>query len=153
MVVISEENHLKHYGTPRKSGRYPWGSGDASPESTRNRHLLQTVRHLRQQGMSEAEIAKGMSLSVTQLRAQKSIALAQQKQDKILTAQRLKEKGWSNVEIGKRMELNESSVRALLAPGEKDKADAIQTTANMLKRQVDEKKYIDIGSGVERKTP
>jgi hypothetical protein len=149
MVVISEENHLKHYGTPRKSGRYPWGSGDASPESTRNRHLLQTVRHLRQQGMSEAEIAKGMSLSVTQLRAQKSIALAQQKQDKILTAQRLKEKGWSNVEIGKRMNLNESSVRALLAPGEKDKADAIQTTANMLKRQVDEKKYIDIGSGVE----
>jgi hypothetical protein len=149
MVVISEENHLKHYGTPRKSGRYPWGSGDASPESTRNRHLLQTVRHLRQQGMSEAEIAKGMSLSVTQLRAQKSIALAQQKQDKILTAQRLKEKGWSNVEIGKRMDLNESSVRALLAPGEKDKADAIQTTANMLKRQVDEKKYIDIGSGVE----
>jgi hypothetical protein len=104
MVVISEENHLKHYGTPRKSGRYPWGSGDASPESTRNRHLLQTVKHLRQKGMSEAEIAKGMSLSVTQLRAQKSIALAQQKQDKILTAQRLKEKGWSNVEIGKRME-------------------------------------------------
>jgi hypothetical protein len=45
--------------------------------------------------------------------------------------------------------LNESSVRALLAPGEKDKADAIQTTANMLKRQVDQKKYIDIGSGVE----
>jgi hypothetical protein len=149
MVVISEENHLKHYGTPRKSGRYPWGSGDASPESTRNRHLLQTVKHLRQKGMSEAEIAKGMSLSVTQLRAQKSIALAQQKQDKILTAQRLKEKGWSNVEIGKRMTLNESSVRALLAPGEKDKADAIQTTANMLKSQVDQKKYIDIGSGVE----
>lgn len=149
MVVISEESHLKHYGTSRHSGRYPWGSGDASPESTRNRHLLQTVKHLRQQGMSESEVAKGMGLSVTQLRAQKSIALAQQKQDKILTAQRLKEKGWSNVEIGKRMTLNESSVRALLAPGEKDKADAIQTTANMLKNQVAEKKYIDIGSGVE----
>jgi hypothetical protein len=149
MVVISEENHLKHYGTPRHSGRYPWGSGDASPESTRNRDLLQTVKHLRQQGMSESEIAKGMDLSVTQLRAQKSIALAQQKQDKVLTAQRLKDKGWSNVEIGKRMALNESSVRALLAPGEKDKAYSIQATANMLKGQVDEKKYIDIGSGVE----
>jgi len=149
MVEIKEEEYLKHYGTPRHSGRYPWGSGDASPESTRNRHLLQTVKHLRQQGMSETDIAKGMGLSVTQLRAHKSIALAQQKQDKILTAQRLKEKGWSNVEIGKRMNLNESSVRALLAPGEKDKADAIQTTANMLKDQVAQKKYIDIGAGVE----
>ena len=61
----------------------------------------------------------------------------------------MQEKGWSNVEIGKRMSLNESSVRALLAPGEKDKADALQTTANMLKDQVDEKSMIDVGIGVE----
>ena len=23
-----DEKELKHYGTPRHSGRYPWGSGD-----------------------------------------------------------------------------------------------------------------------------
>lgn len=149
-MEITEENHLKHYGTPRRSGRYPWGSGEASPESTRNRDFLQTVKHLGQQGMTEKEIAKGMGLSsVTQLRAKKSSALAQQKQERILATQRLKDKGWSNSEIARRQGRNESSVRADLVPGEKDKADAIQTTANMLRDQVKEKKYIDIGAGVE----
>src|SRR5436190_2428855 len=99
--------------------------------------------------MSDSEIARGFDMTTTQLRASRSIALAQQKQEKILNAQRLKEKGWSNVAIGERMGLNESSVRALLAPGEKDKADALQTTANMLKTQVHKKTYIDVGSGVE----
>jgi hypothetical protein len=146
-VIRTEEEHLAHYGILRRSGRYPWGSG--SSENTRNRSFLDVINMHRQDGMSEAEIARGYGVTTTQLRAARSIALAQQKQAKIMTAMRLKEKGWSNVKIGERMGLNESSVRALLAPGEKDKADALQTTANMLKRQVDQKKYIDIGSGVD----
>ena len=147
-MIRTEEEHLAHYGILRRSGRYPWGSGGT--ESARNRTYLATIDKLKKDGMSEAEIARGFGITTTELRAARSIALAQQKQEKILTAQRLKEKGWSNVAIGDRMNLNESSVRALLAPGEKDKADALQTTANMLKDQVAAKKYIDIGSGVER---
>lgn len=146
-MIRTAEEHLAHYGILRRSGRYPWGSG--STQNARNRSFLDTVDGLKKQGMSDSEIARGFGMTTTQLRANKSIALAQQKQEKILTAQRLKEKGWSNVAIGQRMGLNESSVRALLAPGEKDKADALQTTANMLKDQVAKKKYIDIGGGVE----
>jgi DNA-binding NarL/FixJ family response regulator len=146
-VIRTQEQHLAHYGILRRSGRYPWGSGGS--ETTRNRSFLDAVDMLRKEGMSDSQIARGFDISTTQLRAARSIALAQQKQEKILTAQRLKEKGWSNVKIGERMGLNESSVRALLAPGEKDKADALQSTANMLKEQVDKKKYVDIGGGVE----
>jgi hypothetical protein len=146
-VIRTEEEHLAHYGILRRSGRYPWGSGRS--ESTRNRSFLDTVENLRKDGMSDTEIARGFGITSTQFRAAKSIALAQQKQEKILTAQRLKEKGWGYSEIGRRMGLNESSVRALLKPGELDKTDAIQTTANMLKKQVDEKKYVQIGGGVE----
>jgi DNA-binding CsgD family transcriptional regulator len=146
-VIRTEEEHLAHYGILRRSGRYPWGSGKS--ESTRNRSFLDTVENLRKDGMSEAEIARGFGITTTQLRAAKSIALAQQRQEKILTAQRLKDKGWGYSEIGRRMGLNESSVRALLKPGELDKTDAIQSTANMLKKQVEEKKYIQIGTGVE----
>lgn len=142
-----QEDYLAHYGILRRSGRYPWGSGGT--QNARNRSFLDIMEQHKKDGMSEAEIARGYNITTTQLRAARSIALAQQKQDKILTAQRYKDRGWSNVEIGKRMNLNESSVRALLAPGEKDKADALQTTANMLKNQVAEKKYIDIGGGVE----
>lgn len=145
-MIRTQEDHLAHYGILRRSGRYPWGSGGS--ESTRNRSFLDTIKMHKDDGMSEAEIARGYGITTTQLRAARSIALAQQKQERILTAQRLKEKGWSNVKIGERMGLNESSVRSLLAPGEKDKADALQTTANILKKHVDEKKYIDVGAGV-----
>lgn len=146
-MIRTHEDHLAHYGILRKSGRYPWGSG--GNEDARNRSYLDTIEMHKKDGMSEAEIARGYGITTTELRAARSIALAQQKQSRILTAQRLKEKGWSNVKIGERMGLNESSVRALLAPGEKDKADALQTTANMIKKHVDEKKYIDVGVGVE----
>jgi transposase len=146
-VIRTEEQHLAHYGILRRSGRYPWGSGGT--ESARNRSYLDTVNNLKKKGMSESEIAKGFGITTTQLRAARSIALAQQKQEKILRAQRYKEHGLSNTAIGQRMGLNESSVRALLAPGEKDKADALQTTANMLKGHVDKKKYVDVGRGVD----
>ena len=146
-MIRTHEEHLAHYGILRRSGRYPWGSGGT--QNSRNKSFLNTVDKLKGEGMSESEIARGFGITTTELRAARSIALSQQKQEKILTAQRLKEKGWSNVKIGERMGLNESSVRALLAPGEKDKADALQTTANMLKDQVAKKKYIQIGAGVE----
>lgn len=146
-MIRTEEQHLAHYGILRRSGRYPWGSGQ--PENTHNRNLLGAIETLRKRGMTDTQIAAGFNLTTTQFRAQRSIAVAQQRQEKILTAQRLKEKGWSNPKIGERMGLNESSVRALLVPGSKDKADALQTTANMLKEHVDKKKYIQIGSGVE----
>ncbi|HEY1248346.1 MAG TPA: hypothetical protein VGE97_05120, partial [Nitrososphaera sp.] len=146
-MIRTEEQHLAHYGILRRSGRYPWGSG--ASESTRNRSFLDTINMHKKQGMSEAEIARGYGITTTQLRAARSQALAQQRQEKILTVQRLADKGWSNVAIGQRMGLNESSVRALRAPGEKDKADALQTTANMLKDQVDKKTYVDVGKGVE----
>jgi len=145
-VIRTEEEHLAHYGILRRSGRYPWGSGGT--QNKRNRDYLDYVENLRKSGMSESEIARGVGVTTTQLRAAKSMALAQQRQTKILTAQRLKDKGWSNVKIGERMGLNESSVRALLEPGAKDKADAIQTTANMLKKEVDNKKYVDVGGSV-----
>ena len=147
-MIRTEEQHLAHYGILRRSGRYPWGSGGT--QSKRNKSFLDYVSNLRKEGMSDAEIAKGVGITRNELTAARSIAKAQQKQEQILTAQRLKERGWSNPEIGRRMGgLNESSVRALLKPGEMEKADAIQTTAKMLREHVDTKDMIDVGKGVE----
>lgn len=149
---VGATNHvLVHYGTPRRSGRYPWGSGDndGGTHDKRNKAFLDHVADLRRQGMSEPEIARGMSMTTTELRAAKSIAKNAQKQADIGMAQRLKDKGYSNVAIGERMGVPESSIRALLAPGVKDKVDILQATASMLKEQVDSKGFIDIGTGVE----
>lgn len=148
-MIIDVNDYIAHYGTPRHSGRYPWGSG-GDDVGQRNRDFLNYVADLKRQGMTEAEIARGIGLdSTTKLRAAKSIAKNAQKQADIFQAQRLKDKGLSNVAIGERMGINESSVRALLAPGQKDKADILDSTTNVLKDQVANKKYIDVGAGVE----
>lgn len=149
--IGAHEVFLAHYGTPRHSGRYPWGSGgDDGVADKRNKAFLDHVADLRRQGMSDTDIAKNLKMTTTQLRAAKSIAKNAQRQADISFAQRLKDKGYSNVAIGQRMGVPESSVRALLAPGVKDRVDVLQATATMLKGQVTEKTYVDIGAGVER---
>jgi transposase len=146
-VIRTQEEHLAHYGIQRRSGRYPWGSGD--PDSTRNQDFLTSVASLKKKGMSDKEIATGKGLTLKEFRAQKSIAGAQQRQQNILTAQRHKDDGWGYSEIGRRMGVGESTVRSWLAPGAKDRADATQTTANMLKDNVAKKKFVDVSKGVE----
>ena len=146
-MIIPEEDYFAHYGILRKSGRYPWGSG--GPEYATNGSFLGYVSELQKSGMTEAEIAKGMDITTTQLRASKSIARNEERQANVNMATRLKDKGMSNVAIGERMGIPESSVRTLLAPGVSDKADVLASTANMLRDQVADKKYIDIGTGAE----
>lgn len=146
-MIRTHEDHLSHYGILRKSGRYPWGSGGSQDQ--RNRDFLAYVDRLRKEGLSESEIARGVGITTTDLRAAKSIAGQQQKQSTIRQIEGYKERGWSNTAIAARMGINESSVRHYLAPGEKEKANALHTTANMLRDQVNEKDMIDIGKGVE----
>jgi hypothetical protein len=155
-MVITEEAYLAHYGILRRSGRYPWGSG--GNQNKRNKEFLDTIADMRRQGLSSTEIARLLStpdypFTTTMLRDLTAIARNEQKQSQINMAQRLQDKGMSNSAIGRKMEINESSVRALLDPGAKRKADVLDATADMLKRQVEEKKYIDVGTDVYRNLP
>lgn len=147
-MILTDQEYLMHYGILRRSGRYPWGSGET--QSQRNQTFLDMVDDLRSKGMSETEVAAAFKLTTTELRAVKSIAKNEEKQARIGEARRLADKGYSNVAIGKKLGIPESSVRNLLKPGEQDKADVLQATTRMLKDQVEKKKYIDVGVGVER---
>jgi len=139
---------LIHYGVARKSGRYPWGSGDTPEQRTKS--FLGYVDDLKKKGLSEVEIAKGMGMSTSQLRAKKSLARAEERKADVAEAIKLKAKGYSNVEIGKKMSLNESSIRSLLNPALQERSEITNSTAKMLKESVDTKGYIDVGSGTER---
>lgn len=147
MTIVSEDDYLAHYGILRKSGRYPWGSG--GPESSGSNNFLGYVAKLQKEGLSESQVAEGMGITTTQLRAAKSIAKNEERQANIGMATRLKDKGMSNVAIGERMGIPESTVRTLLEPSAKDKADVLLSTSNMLRDEVADKKYLDIGAGVE----
>jgi hypothetical protein len=71
-VIHEDGKSIKHYGTPRRSGRYPWGSGNT--EGKRNRTFLDEVASLKKKGMSDTEIARAGGITTTELRAMKSIA-------------------------------------------------------------------------------
>jgi DNA-binding CsgD family transcriptional regulator len=153
---ISEDNYLAHYGILRRSGRYPWGSGGdwgSGPNATtpqRSKTFLDHVQDLKNKGLSEQKIAAGFGMTTTQLRDTKSIARNAYKQDQIAQVNRLAfDKGWSNMEIARRMNLNESTVRSLKAQAQRENNDILTTISNMLRKHVDEKGYIDVGSGVE----
>lgn len=141
-------NELVHYGTPRHSGRYPWGSGE-NPYQHGGGDFRASVKELRDQGLTEVEIAKAFDMSTTQLRQEISLAKAQETAAKQAEARRLKDQGMSNVAIGKQMGINESSVRSLLNDTHVERNKITQNTVDILKKNVDEKDYIDIGTGTE----
>lgn len=138
---------LAHYGVKRKSGRYPWGSGKDPHQHSGD--LLSTIKDLKAKGLSETEIAKGLGMTTTQLRAQKSIAKNEKRKADVAMVARLKEKGMSNTAIGRRMGINESSVRALLDPTLKERAGSTEALAKELKKQVGKDGLLDVGLGVE----
>lgn len=140
-------SYLIHYGTPRHSGRYPWGSGENPYQ--RNAGFLGYVDDLKKQGLSEVDIAKSLGMNTAELRRKKSLAKAENQKEDIVQIMKLKDKGYSNTAIAERMGLNESQVRALIKKGEQPRIDATKNTADILKKNVDAKGYIDVGQGVE----
>ena len=63
---LSENDILRHYGMPRRSGRYPWGSGENPYQHSAD--FLARVEELQKQGKSEKEIADEIGLTTTELR-------------------------------------------------------------------------------------
>lgn len=148
LVINEPADEIKHYGVARRSGRYPWGSGgnEDLPDSA---SFLDYVKRLIGLGMTETQVAEGLGVTTKELRAYKTIANAEKRAANVAMATRLKDKGYSNRAIAERMGLKgESSVRNLLASVEADKADVLKTTSDLLRDNVNEKGFIDVGVGV-----
>ena len=142
------EEIVAHYGTPRHSGRYPWGSGDNPYQRTAD--FLGRIEELKKQGYSETQIAKDFGLTTSQFRVQKSLATNERRAMDVETARKLLEKNNGNVsEVARLMGKNESSIRSLLKTSSESRMSAAMNTANFLKDQIEKKGMIDVGAGVE----
>lgn len=143
------EDILMHYGMPRRSGRYPWGSGENPYQHSGD--FLSRIEELKKQGLSEKEIADSFGLITTQFRTQKSLAKNERRALEVATAKGLREKGYSLNEIAEKMGYtNDSSIRSLLNESSESNMNQAQKTADFLRKQIDEKGMIDVGTGVER---
>lgn len=149
MNRIAKEIYLIHYGMPRRSGRYPWGSGKEPYQHSGD--FLSRIDELKKQGLSDTEIAKSMGLTTTQFRTQRSLAKDERRAIEVETAKDLRNKGYSLNEIAEKMGYNnDSSVRSLLNENSEARMNQAKKTAAFLKKQIDEKGMIDVGAGVER---
>lgn len=154
-----DDEELMHYGMPRRSGRYPWGSGEDPYQHGRD--FLGRVDELRKEGFTftdekgktwsgDAAIAKSMGLSTTQFRTELSLAKDERRALQVETAKRLRDKeGMGPSAIGKEMGLNESTVRSLLNEQSEARMNRAKETADFLKARSKEVGMIDVGSGAE----
>lgn len=152
-----KEAVLLHYGMPRRSGRYPWGSGDNPYQHSGD--FLSRYNELKKQGLSETEIARAMGFvdkktnltQTTKLRTQVSLAREERRADLVARARSLREDGLSLNEIAKEMGYNnDSSVRSLLNENSEARMNQARATAEIIKKAINEKGMIDVGAGVER---
>lgn len=153
----SADDSLEHYGVKRRSGRYPWGSGD-DPYQHDSRDFLARIEELKKDGWTETpyNIQKEFGLTTTQYRAEKAIAKDERRMLEVAAAKSLKEDGLGATEIARKMSdrfgkaYNESTIRSLLDSNSEARMNQAKETANFIKEQIDKKGMIDVGTGVER---
>lgn len=156
MNPIAEEMNdiLIHYGISRRSGRYPWGSGEDPYQHGRD--FLGRIEELKKTGWTETpeNIKKEFGLTTTQYRAQKGIAKDNRRMLNVARAKSLKEDGLGDSEIARKIseelgrDINESTVRSWLNAKSESRMKQARETADFIKKNIDEKGMIDVGAGV-----
>lgn len=148
MNHIAEEI-LVHYGMPRRSGRYPYGSGKDPYQGMDD--FSSRVRELRAKGMKETDIAKAVGCrNTSDLRVKYSQAITARRRDKMETARALYQDGKSFSEIAKETGFPESTIRGYLDDKAYARNRQAQNTADFLKARMKETGMLDVGAGVER---
>lgn len=144
-----DDDDLEHYGMPRRSGRYPWGSGENPYQ--RSGDWLARVEQLQKQGKNEKQIAESFEISTTDLRAYRSIAINERRYLLVKSVKSMKGDGYSNIEIAKKLGLKgESTVRSLLKESSEKKMNQAQELAEYLKVRVTKKGMVDVGKYVNK---
>ena len=155
------EEYLEHYGIKRRSGRYPWGSGNNPYQ--RSVDFKSYVEELRKNGLSRTEIAQHIEdyakkfdphakFKTTDLVAITSETTEIIRSENIKRAKYLRyERQMSTSAIAEAMlgdKSKESTVRGWLKQTEDIKDGSIKATTNMLKQELEGgKDFLDVGKG------
>ena len=143
------ESIIVHYGVKRRSGRFPYGSGDDPYQHEGD--FVARVKALKKDGLSEIEIATAMGFdNTTDLRRQYRQANNELKRLNIDRAKSLRDDGLGPTEIGRQMGVSESTVRSWLNETREINLKKAEKTAEILKEEVKKKGVIDVGVGVEK---
>ena len=147
---MTDEEFFEHYGTPRHSGRYPWGSGKEPYQHSGD--FLARIEQLKKEGWSETpeNIMKEFGLTTTQYRTEKRLATHERRMLRVARAKSLREDGLGPTEIGRELGISESTVRSLFDEHSESRMNAAKKTADFLREQINTRGMIDVGADVER---
>lgn len=147
-MINEKKQELLHYGVKRRSGRYPWGSGE-DPYQHEAYGFIAKLDSYREKGLSNTEIAKELGMSRKQLENEIMLANKAIRQSRINQVKTMKEDGKTNTEIAQRLGISEASVRNYLNPKSSVIEQQMDNLVNVLKDQVKNKEYLDVGKGTE----
>lgn len=149
--IINDDEFLAHYGMPRRSGRYPWGSGE-DPYQRSNKDFLARVEELKKSGWTETaeNVKEEFGITTTQYRREYDLCKQERRIQDIETIKKLKAKNLSNSEIGRRMGKRESTIRSLLDEEAERRTRQAFTTADFIESKIKEKGMLDVGGEVHR---
>lgn len=147
---MSDEEFLEHYGMPRRSGRYPWGSGENPYQHGDD--FLSRVEELKKNGWKETpeNIEKEFGMNTSQYRMEKSIASDDRRMYQVKEAKSLREDGLNNSEIARKMGVNESTVRSWFNQESESRMLQTRKIADQLKTAVNKDRMIDVGAQVDK---
>lgn len=162
---VVAENILMHYGMPRRSGRYPWGSGENPYQHAID--FIGRVEEKRKNGFTYVDddgklwtgdnaIAKSMGMTSTEFRTELGICKNERRAYNVATAKALKKDGLGVSEIARQMSqrlgknINESTVRSWFNEDAEKNMNIAKSKADFIKEQVDKKGVVEIGAGVDK---
>lgn len=156
MVLLDDgtELYFQHYGTPRHSGRYPWGSGENPYQRSQNflSRYDQLFNERDENGkhvFTKKQIADALGMKTQDLVQRVSLARSEVWQYEFSEYERLKKKGMSRSAIARRMGRNESTLRNWEKQSTQNFMSRNDKNAKVLEDRVNESGFIQVGAGAE----
>lgn len=153
MERVEDDDRLD-YGIARKSGRYPWGSGD--DVYTRSMDFDSYVKGLKKTGLADKDIAKligaqapdDKGFTVADLRDARTIAKEEIVAEQTSRAISMRDRQMSIEAISDKLGIPGPTVRLRLKNSEAEKKTSLKSTADVVRKNVDDHDIVDIGLGV-----
>ena len=141
--------YLAHYGTPRHSGRYPYGSGENPYQH--NGDFLSMVADMRKSGAykDDTEISRALGMTSGEFRSRITLENLRAKKEGMAQARKLADTGMSNTAIAKELGKTEGTIRNWLKEGYDARIKKHDAIFDALAERVEKYKYIDVGEGVD----
>lgn len=152
-IIYENDEYLAHYGTPHEgstphSGRFEYGSGKTPYQHEGG--LRGFARELREEGLTETEIAHYFSWSAEEYRTRIGVEKTIETNKRIARARDLMIKYNDNKSrVAREMGISEGTVRKLLKPTTEERNKIMISTAEMLKKEVEKYGPTDIGKGMQ----